>query len=62
MNGMNYQSVYRLEEMSETEFKESVKIKINGKSYTLATALNLNPTNKAFSGFDLESIGSKPLQ
>jgi len=55
------QSVYRKGEMSETEFKESVKIKINGESFTLATALNLNPTNMTFSGFDLTSTGSKTI-
>lgn len=55
-------SVYYVGEMDESEFKESVSIKINGGNpLTLAAALSSNPTDLTFTGFDLDTPGSKTI-
>jgi len=55
-------SVYYVEEMTEQQFKESVSIKINeGDPLTLAAALSSNPTDLTFTGFDLNTPGSKMI-
>lgn len=55
-------SVYYVREMDESEFKESVSIKINrGDPLTLAAALSSNPTDLTFIGFDLDTPGSKMI-
>jgi len=55
-------SVYYVGEMTEQKFKESVSIKINGGNpLTLAAALSSNPTDLTFTGFDLDTPGSKMI-
>jgi len=55
-------SVYYVREMTEQQFKESVSIKINeGKPLTLAAALSSNPTDLTFTGFNLDTPGSKMI-
>ena len=52
-------TVYTLNEMTEDQFKTSVKVKINSESVTLADAISKH--GATVTGFDLTSEGSKQL-